>query len=84
MYQQLGNRYREAATLDDAAEAMLDGGDATAARQTWWRALHIYADFGHPAASDIRAKLHRLDGHETDEPAESHAYQPYQGEPQAG
>ncbi|MFI5916504.1 ATP-binding protein [Dactylosporangium sp. NPDC051541] len=61
-YQQLGNRYREAATLDDAAAAMLDDGDAAAAGRAWRQALHIYAEFGHPAAADIRAKLHRLGG----------------------
>ena len=83
VYQQLGNRYREAATLDDVAEAMLDADDPTAARQTWCEALHIYADFGHPAASDIRAKLRRLDGHETHEHVESHRYQPFQAEPES-
>jgi len=76
MYRQLGNRYREAATLDDTAEAMLGAGDTTAARLTWLRALNIYADFGHAAASDIRAKLHRLDHPEIHESATSHADRP--------
>src|SRR5204862_5634841 len=48
IYQQLGNQYREASTLDDVAEAALDDGDPAAARQAWQRALQIYADFGHP------------------------------------
>jgi transcriptional regulator with XRE-family HTH domain/tetratricopeptide (TPR) repeat protein len=57
MYRQLANSYLEAATLDHAAAAMLDAGDADAARRAWQRALTAYEELGHPAADGLRARL---------------------------
>jgi DNA-binding SARP family transcriptional activator/tetratricopeptide (TPR) repeat protein/CheY-like chemotaxis protein len=61
MYRELGNRVEEAITLANLGDAHRAAGDRTAARTAWTEALNIFADFDHPDADGVRAKLRGLD-----------------------
>ncbi|MEV7284076.1 BTAD domain-containing putative transcriptional regulator [Streptomyces sp. NPDC093252] len=56
----VGNRWGEGHTLGHLGDVELACGDPLAARVSWERALEILAEFGHPDAEGIRARLARL------------------------
>jgi hypothetical protein len=58
-----GDRLSEAWTLDVQAKALHATGHASAACQSWERALAILEEAGHPDAIKIRANLANADGH---------------------
>jgi len=57
LHRRLGDRYREAETLDRLAGALLAGGDRAAARLAWEQALDILDDLAHPDADRVRTRL---------------------------
>lgn len=57
LYADLGFRYQLAETLNYAGDAYQAGGDLSAARHAWIRALAILDGLRHPDAGHVRAKL---------------------------
>jgi tetratricopeptide (TPR) repeat protein len=58
LFRDLGARIPGADALDRLGDTHDAAGDAPAAAATWREALAIYDELGHPAAAQVRAKLH--------------------------
>ncbi len=56
----MGERYREAVTLNGVGDTHLAAGDPQAARDAWQQALVIFDDFHHAHADQVRTKLTAL------------------------
>jgi DNA-binding SARP family transcriptional activator len=54
----LGYRYFEARALESLGDIQREAGEWESARDAWQEALAILEAFGHPDASQVRAKLH--------------------------
>ncbi len=59
-YRDIGDRYVEAETLTRLGETRHAAGNHDSAKDAWRQALAIYTELGHPAADDVRTKLHHL------------------------
>ncbi|MGY0068746.1 AfsR/SARP family transcriptional regulator [Streptomyces sp. QTS137] len=68
-HRDIGNRWGEGHTLGNLGDVHLDAGEPEAARASWRQALAIFAEFGHPDAEKVRARLARLQ----DGPADARA-----------
>ncbi|WP_042163611.1 BTAD domain-containing putative transcriptional regulator [Streptomyces sp. NBRC 110035] len=68
-HRDIGNRWGEGHTLGNLGDVHLDAEEPEAARASWHQALAIFAEFGHPDAEKVRARLARLQ----DGPADARA-----------
>ncbi|MFJ6570684.1 AfsR/SARP family transcriptional regulator [Streptomyces sp. NPDC091292] len=56
-HRDIGNRWGEGDTLSNLGDVRLEAGDPEAAHDSWRQALAIFAEFDHPDAEKVRAKL---------------------------
>jgi Flp pilus assembly protein TadD len=62
LFQEFGDRYNEAATLDRLGDTHRAASNATAARNSWLASWQILHDLGYPDADDVQTKVRLLDG----------------------
>jgi tetratricopeptide (TPR) repeat protein/transcriptional regulator with XRE-family HTH domain len=65
LYQVIGETGAQATTLDHLGDALLAVGDHADAREAWDHAVTIFDNLQHPAADEIRQKIHDLDSTST-------------------
>ncbi|MET7981563.1 BTAD domain-containing putative transcriptional regulator [Streptomyces sp. NPDC005281] len=61
-HRDIGNRWGEGHSLSNLGDVHLDADEPEAARDSWRQALAIFAEFDHPDAEKVRARLGRLEG----------------------
>jgi DNA-binding SARP family transcriptional activator/tetratricopeptide (TPR) repeat protein len=62
LFRDIGDRFHEADASDHLGDVFVDAGDPQAAAQAWQRAASILAEFGHPDAARVQAKVAALAG----------------------
>jgi DNA-binding SARP family transcriptional activator/tetratricopeptide (TPR) repeat protein len=60
LYRDVGDRYFEAEALARLGDTRRATGDREEAGSAWLRALEIFTELGHPAADQVRARLHHI------------------------